>query len=119
MDLLTIEGAATSAVTLLTALGMVWGLLTRQSSQNAEKLEALDAEHNGKLGELDRRLAVVESARPTHDDMDKLHSRVSDVRDSVGGLNERVGKLDGSLEAQTRILSQILGALIDDKGRAA
>ena len=92
--------------------------------ETAAKFEAVGKD----MGALDTRVARVEEqlkAGPTHEDMKLLHSRVSEVKNSISSIAQNVASIGAKVSSQAeqnKSMTMLLQQVIDNElaeGRAA
>ena len=100
---------------LLFAGSLVYGHLTARGKANAAQIEEMEREHTRQIAgaaaitaDLKARIDVLEAAMPTHDDMQSLHGRVTEV-------GKQVSKVEGAIEAGNRIQNNILQVLLQER----
>ena len=91
---------------LLFVASTIWTQLTARGKVNAKQIAAIEREHTDEINALRSRVDVLEASKPTHDDLDSIHRRVTDVAKGQA-------EIKGELKGQSRLLENILKALLE------
>lgn len=89
----------------------IYAVMTRRSKDNEERLEQIDAD----VGAINLHLVRLEGridAVPDHDDLEKLHTRISEVKNQVGAVGAEVSGTAASVRAIERNLELLNRSLV-------